>query len=371
MWISFLETFQYGRLTRLTDGIRFLIGFVRRRLRLLIGAAVVFVTLLLGAAALWTLNSPLIVVDDLSDVYPRRSEHLTVNISGRHHHLAWLPVWKINGGGEESARQHWPRAEWPEFMIEIPVERLKRGRNEVVIKTTDWLGRTRDVVRSFDYDDQVIRLPRKIDWSTDPLEIQDGKWEVVQRQDGAVVRPVPGFEAYDRIALATGSFPINRRIETTVIFRHHILDRVRKGAYEYGFGIFSLWGGHPGVVDRVPREGWSFSLAWYWSKPGGVGNEISYRFDRQAPAWVGSYRSIGLEPDTKFNVVIEVRRHTGEGKAYIEQRLKWWKVGDQEPSHWLVTDDREGAPLPDGDYAVGLMAFNCQVEFGEMLLKPL
>jgi len=345
------------------------IGASARRL-IFRGSLAIFV-LIVGVLVIWTISSPLIEISHVSETYPRRTEELTANIGGRHHRLSWPPVWQLNDGPDEPVRQGWPRAKWPDFIIEIPVDKLKLGRNEVVIKTSDWMGRSQRLVRSFNYDDRRPSLPLKIDWSVTPLEIQDGHWETIKRKNGTYVRPKPGFEAYDRIALATGAFPINRRIETTIVYRGHILDRIRAGAHEFGFGILSLWGGHPGVVNKKPREGWSFALAWYWSKPGGAGNEISYRYNKSKPVWVGSYRDLEVVPDTEYNVVIEVRRYAGDGKPYIQQRLKWWKAGDSEPADWVVTEDREGAPLPGGEYAVGLIAYNCLVEFGSIFIAPL
>ena len=175
----------------------------------------------------------------------------------------------------------------------------------------------------------------------------------LQRDGVAVARPRPSRESYDRITLATGAFPVDRRIETSLIFRHHILDRIDKGAREFGFGILSLWGGHPGSLNSsMPRRGWKFSLAWYWSKPGGVGNEISFRDGESEPAWVGSYRGLNLVSDVQYRVVIEVRqRDDSQGQVYIEQRLKWWQANEEIPAVWLVTEDREGARLPAGEYA--------------------
>ncbi|MDH3580967.1 MAG: hypothetical protein OEM91_10125, partial [Hyphomicrobiales bacterium] len=319
---------------------RYLQVGVRARRLLFRGSLAIF-ALTVGGLVIWTITSPMIEISHFSETYPRRTEDLTANIVGRHHRLSWPPVWQLNGGPAEPVRQGWARAKWPEFLIEIPVDKLKPGRNEVVIETSDWMGRSQRLIRSFNYDDRRLSLPLKIDWSVNPLEVQDGHWEKVKRKKGTYVRPKPGFESYDRIALATGAFPINRRIETTVVFRSHILDRIRAGALEFGFGILSLWGGHPGVMNDEPREGWSFSLAWYWSKPGGAGNEISYRNDKSKPVWVGSYKDVEIAPDREYNVVIEVRRYAGGSNPYIQQRLKWWKAGNTEPENWLVTEDRE------------------------------
>ena len=113
-------------------------------------------------------------------------------------------------------------------------------------------------------------------------------------------------------------------------------------------------------------------MSWYWSKPEGVGNEISYRYGDESPRWQGSYRDFELEPDVPYSVVIEVRRmQDTRGLDYFEQRSKWWKRGTAEPSSWMTLDDRASARLPENEFAVALLAFNAQVEFGRLEVLPL
>lgn len=328
--------------------------------------------LIVAGGLFWALQLPVIQIVQFSDDYGRRTEDLSANITGKHHLLTKTVNWRLNNGSTQPVRQGWPRAPWPDFVIEIPPDQLSPGENKLEIEAADWLGRSQRIEHSFVYNPDTLTLPTQIDWSQQNLDVQDGFWETIERDGEYFVRPRPGYEFYDRIALATGAFPINRRIETDVVFRHDVLEQQDRGAREYGFGILSLWGGHPGSEELTPRRGWKFSLAWYWSKPDGVGNEMSVRIGETEPGWVGSYRSIRLRPDIKYKMIIEVRKLADtDGQEYIEQRLKWWPENDPQPATWLITEDREGNFSLNGEYAVGLLAFNCQVEFAGLTIIPI
>jgi hypothetical protein len=103
-----------------------------------------------------------------------------------------------------------------------------------------------------------------------------------------------------------------------------------------------------------------------------MGNEVSYRYGDANPRWQGSYRDFELQPDVPYSVLVEVRRlEDDQGVGYFEQRTKWWKRGTPEPQRWMVLDDRSAVELPDGEYAIALLSFNAQVEFGPLEVSPL
>ena len=52
-------------------------------------------------------------------------------------------------------------------------------------------------------------------------------------------------------------------------------------------------------------------------------------------------------------------------------RRKWWKRGRREPQRWMTLEDRSAVELPGGDYAIALLTFNAQVEFGPLKVLPL
>ncbi len=100
---------------------------------------------------------------------------------------------------------------------------------------------------------------------------------------------------------------------------------------------------------------------------------ISYKKGAGRPLWVSSYRDEPLVPDVPYRVVIEVRDVRDDAGRHLShrQRMQWWRADTSPPEGWLELDDVEGAPLPEGDYGIGLMAFNCQAEFGPVRVIPL
>lgn len=341
----------------------------RQALRLV---AVVVVLVIVGFAAFYW-NMVLIEVAHAPSRYARRSGDLSANVTG------WMPrflvrdAWfRVNDAPPMPVGQGWPRDRPPNFTVEIPADSMRPGENTLEIEARGWFRPPTTVTHTFTYDPAPIELPLEIDWATAELDVQDGEWERVEVGGETRVRPRPGKEGYDRMLLATGSFPVDRRIEGTVTFRHDTIARFHKGAREFGFGILSLWGGHPDDWAYRPRAGWSFALSWYWSKPGGAGNEISYRHGVDEPRWQGSYRDFDVEPGVTYAIVVEVRRVRDErGFDYFSQRTKWWPKGSAEPERWLILDDRGSAQLPHGEYAVALLAFNAQAEFGPLRILPL
>jgi hypothetical protein len=201
------------------------------------------------------------------------------------------------------------------------------------------------------------------------LEPQDGIWERVTANGEARVRPKPGFEGYDRILLVTAPFEGGRRIETSVVFRRS----TAPDGLDWGFGVLALWGGHPDDWTTLPRRGWSFGLGWYWSKPGGVGNEISYRRGPGTPRWVNGYRDFAPVPDQEYALIIEAAPELGPRGEHLRyrQRLKWWPSGRSEPAEWQELSDAQGVRLPEGEYAVALLSLRAQVEFGPVSVSAL
>jgi len=176
-----------------------------------------------------------------------------------------------------------------------------------------------------------------------------------------------GARSGSGILQAAAAIPVPRAIEVEMVFRRDL------GRREFGFGVLTLWGGHPDDWTRLPRRGWSFALAWYWSKPGGAGGEISHKQGADAPAWVNTYRSLECPPDGRHRLKAEiVPEFDAQGRHLRHrQRLKWWLLPGPEPAEWLELGDDAGAALPPGDYGIALLAYNCQVEFGPLRVEAL
>ena len=61
---------------------------------------------------------------------------------------------------------------------------------------------------------------------------------------------------------------------------------------------------------------------------------------------------------------------TGQHLRY-RQRVKWFAAGEPEPDSWIEVVDVEGAPLPEEEYAVALVAHRSQVEFGAVSVSAI
>ncbi|OHB35911.1 MAG: hypothetical protein A2Y08_04035 [Planctomycetes bacterium GWA2_40_7] len=198
------------------------------------------------------------------------------------------------------------------------------------------------------------------------------------------MRPKPGFEDYDRVLAVTGAFSDGRRIETDMVFRSfkrkasdgpgfpkNLLNLTND--VPYGFGILPMWGGRPDSQGITPRRGWNFCIAWFYSRYKGVGMEFSYKQGDLSPKWISTYRNFNVEENRKYFLNVECwpeREETGRHVLY-RQRMKWWAEGESEPDNWMELDDIAGSTLPDGEYAVALVAHRSQVDFGPVTVKPI
>ena len=314
-------------------------------------------------------ETPLITMVHVPEVYPKRSGSLSANATAYVAPRARNIRYRVNEHAWRQVDDIWSsRFVGGVMTFEMPSEELEAGPNRLEISAEAPLREPDKREVSFSYDPSAVVLPLRRNWLGEPLEAQDGAWEAIEVDGEGRVRPVPGYEGYDRLLLVTGAFPAPRRIETYAVYRHER----RTPREEVGFGVLSLWAGHPGSWSYLPRKGWSFALGLYWSKPGGVGSEISHYEGDAPPRWVNSYRDTPLVSGERYFIVIEVEEERAGGQhRFYRQRMKMWLESQPEPEEWIVLTDKEGARLPDSEYAVALYALDCQVEFGPITVLPL
>jgi hypothetical protein len=331
--------------------------FARRRfLAGLAGVPLVLRTALHAAERVgWGLE-----VEHLPRVFTSRSRELTANVCGllgsadaveyRLNDDPWR-VWSTPNPPS-------PRTPAGRFTIELPVEGLRSGANKLALRAGG-----REIMRSFRYDPDPVRLPLLADWC-DPsdLDVQDGAWECRDTDRGRIARPVPGTEDYDRLVLATGAFAGPRRVVGEMTFRSAPIP-----GRPFGFGLIPLWAGHLEDTDTRPRRGWRFGIAWYYSNWSGFGVEVSEKVgaarfrsvDRRVPA--------ALEPGQTWRLV-------GEARPGAEG----WRVSlsfseASRPAEVFTTEleaPEAYAPVRDA-YAVALVAHRAQVEFGPVRVEAL
>jgi hypothetical protein len=338
--------------------------------RYVAGTAVVLAVVFVGIGAVefaGQANTPLLEVYHCPKVFARRWGDFTANVTGRLAPFARDVMYRVNGGEWVVVGHSRSRVPAPKFTIEIAPSQLRPGPNTLEFRGKRYGIWEEFTACEFEYDPSPVVLPLTEDWNGDDLDAQDGYWETIEVDGERRVRPVPGQEDYDRIVVVTGAFPGARRVETSLTLRSHAEDK------PYGFGILPLWGGRPDRDGILPRRGWNFSLVWFYSHYGGVGQEFSYKDTGAPPEWVSNYRSIALQPDVRYDIVIEawpVESSTGE-HLYYQQRMKWWADGEPEPEEWMELSDIEGSPLPPGEFCVALVSHRSQVEFGAVRVLPL
>lgn len=299
-------------------------------------------------------------------VFRKRAGDLTANIVGSFSYAVVEARFSLNGGPEQKLGWQVPRVPRPLFVIELPVEQLQAGKNVVVLKTRSWTGAKSQSEFEFSYDDADVTLPISIDWTDDELDAQDGVWERLVNPAGCSVAVKPGHERYDRILMASGAFSVEREITAEFIF-HGPKDVLKP----YGFGLLPLWGGRPGPDPAGPRSGWNFAIAWYYSIYSAVGMEFSYRRGTQAPDWVATYRNWDLKAGDacKVRVITTQQVQANDQAPGILQKMKWWRAGEPEPEQWMSLSDDSGCRLPEGEFAVALVAHNCSVQFGALRIS--
>ena len=314
------------------------------------------------------LYEPLVRFTHAPDRFTRRSRDFTANLCGVLTPSVRNARYRLNDGEWRTVAHLEPRVKAPQFTVELPADELRPGRNRVTFDIRTYRGGVKRTEATFEYDDLPVKLPLKRDWSDEDLEIQDGHWERIRRDGAWVVRPVPGSESYDRILIAAGAFRGARQVETDVVFRKQIAP-----GRPFGFGILPLWGGRPDSLGRSPRAGWNFGLTWYYSMYAAVGMEFSFKDADDPPRWVAAYRDIDLVRDSHYRIVARCwsERNSSEKHGRFIQQMKWWPANGMEPHEWLEMSDVPGAPIPEGEYGVALIAHQVQVEFGSVMVRDL
>ena len=313
-------------------------------------------------------DTPLVDVYHCPEVFERRWGDFTANVTGKLAPFARDVKYRVNGGDWIDVGHSRSRIPAPKFTIEIDPADLRPGPN-----TLEFRGKRYGVwedsnVCEFGYDSSAVQLPVVEDWSAPDLDAQDGYWETIEADDGELrARPVPGQEDYDRILVITGAFAGARRVETSLILRDHATDK------PFGFGVLPLWGGRPDRDGMLPRRGWNFSLVWYYSHYGGIGQEFSYKETSALPDWVSNYRSLEIESGVRYHIIVEAGpvANADGGHSHYYQRMKWWPEGGEEPVEWMDFTDVEGSPLPPGEFCVALVAHRSLVEYGPVRVLPL
>jgi len=296
---------------------------------------------------------------------PRRCDELTFNIPGEQSTLTYSANYCLNNNPWQPVHSGAPRYPNPQFCLEFFHKDLCVGKNVLIIEAKAPFGRTHKIEYQFNYS-QHQGQPQDCIWKeSSVLEVEDGYWETASIDGEWRVRPVPGYEGYDKVLLLSEPFEGGRRVETNMILRKII------PAKEWGYGILPQWGGRPDPEGTLPRRGWLFSLVWYFNRYKGYGAEFSERQGNNIAKFNTCYRSSNIELLRKYSVITECLDERDAKNKHIRYvlRFKWWPSDEAEPEDWIFLDDKSGWKLPERAYAIGLVCYNCQVDFGPMYIK--
>ncbi|HUU69823.1 MAG TPA: hypothetical protein VM186_09875 [Planctomycetota bacterium] len=322
-----------------------------------------------GMLLCWSrLSLRMVWMAPMARTYARRAGDFTVNVSGVLSLLARTARYRLNDGDWAPVGRGAPRAKAPFFVIELDARRLEPGVNHVTIEACAYGQWRPQVTRvQVNYDPSPVRLPVTADWRDGQLDIEEGYWETLDAGGERLVRPKPGYEEYDRIAVVAGAFAGGRSVQAEMTFRGAV------GKRPFGFGVLSLWGGRPDEPGVALRRGWLYGAAWFYSPKHGVGSQFSRKHGSQDAVTLEQFRDYPVRPGVRYMVYVEVRPRLdvqGRPDGY-HQRMKWWVKGEPVPNEWIEHSCPEGGPLRAGEYGVAIIAHRCQVEFGPVIVRPL
>lgn len=254
-----------------------------------------------------------------------------------------------------------------DFNIDIDRALLKPGINKVQIIAKDLQGRfvRRLVTVKYICRDVCWPLPYRIDWTKidriqDVVQIVDGKWTLTD--DG--IRTVERY--YDRIVAFGDHSWRDYEIATRVIF--HAFTSPRSDSNNTGVthaAIASRWPGHD-YDEYQPHVKWHPLGATSEFRIGNDLQQCRWRiFDGKTEFYVESNKRRTIELNRKYNMKHRVETLSNGQTLY---KVKFWQVGDDEPSEWDL-ERYETGDLLSGSAL--LIAHHADVTFGDIMVVPL
>lgn len=247
-----------------------------------------------------------------------------------------------------------------DFNVEIAIEELTAGPNQVVITARDSLNNTSTAPVTVDYaPSNTWPEPYFIDWSAvaalpDAVQIVDGLWA----KGPYGVRP--SVVGYDRL-LAIGEMTwTDYQVTIPVTVHGHDPD----GYGGAGVGIILRWKGHSDWGGYQPTIGWNPIGAAGWYDFGDDGGTFTLSGDNSGFLDVDT-SGRRLQAGKTYVWKMRVETRPAEGNFYS---LKVWEFGTIEPPQWLLAGLGNFNDLADGSCL--LAAHNADVSFGNVSVVP-
>jgi regulation of enolase protein 1 (concanavalin A-like superfamily) len=273
-------------------------------------------------------------------------------------------TYTINNNPETKKNVHFKQGgrlhEYGNFNIEIDQDSLLIGFNQIEIKAKDRNKQESTRVVTINYTpDNIWSLPYTADWGAitniqdveNIAHVVDGLWKITP--DG--IRTA--IAGYDR-AIAIGDETWASDYEVTVPFTPH--------SDFNGIGFAVGWQGHEGV--EAPKIEWPLqALAWISNSISNPKLRILTYGGLPASTWE---KPVGTDEDLDSLAIGQkyiLKSHSESlGGGMSKFRVKFWKDGDEEPGTWNIEAD-----VPTRDGSVLLVAWNADVTFGDVAVKPI
>ncbi len=278
----------------------------------------------------------------------------------------------LNIGGDGSMVDKRRLQEVGDFNIELALNELQEGQNDIIVVATDSLNNTDEISLTVDFaSGKVWPLPHHVDWNAtgniqDVAQVVDGKWNLVP----GGVRTDPNWLGYDRL-LDLGDM-VWQDFQVQVPVTVHALDPAAYNRISVApaLGFILRWLGHTdlpaGVAGCKPHCGWLYpgAASWYdYDRDGGTDGVFSF--------WVNhnqrTHDTSGLMLEMNESYYWKARAESPQGTNGLF-KMKIWKTSDPEPADWLMEYNGTSDSLQNG--SILLLAHHVDVTFGNFSICP-
>lgn len=239
-----------------------------------------------------------------------------------------------------------------DFNIDISVDDLLDGTNELVIKAQDNIGNLRvDTVIVNFTKNQIWPIPYSVGWDTvnalsDAGQVVDGKWGLVNN------KLEPTEIGYDRLVGFGDTLWSNYEITVPIT-----VNSIASGG---GIGFIMRWEGHTNdpVAGWQPTTGWLplGAILWYRNYYGTHRLEI---FGNNGSTLAD--KPMLLTPGVEYMFKMRVEDEPGVAQVYS---FKAWQNGTTEPASWdVVANQSLLAPSEGGTF---LVVHDCEATIGDI-----
>ncbi|MEM9673465.1 MAG: hypothetical protein ACFB15_06550 [Cyclobacteriaceae bacterium] len=255
-----------------------------------------------------------------------------------------------------------------DFNVELHIDSLRVGKNEVVITAADSAGMQISETISVHLDrGSQWPLPYAIDWDTvqqisDVVQIVDGKWELA---DGGVKTTEP---YYDRVLAFGDASWQDYEVTTSVIFHDFTVPRPGPPTFNVSHAaIASRWPGHD-------TDGKQPNVKWF---PLGATAEFRLTGNLDSCRWrVFDGEHLYVEDTSKIRKINLGTKYHMKHRVFTvhdsltRYQVKLWEDGQAEPTDWdLVADEYTTENIESGSAL--LLAHNTDVTFGPFSVIPI